>query len=143
MSDGVILVFTAFVSLLFILVGILGIYRKTKFMKSITAMHMVDGMIADHTVSQVLDEDRDVRDVYSPVYEYEWKGVKKRLKGTVSVSVAKNPVGKKVHILVDPKTETAVCLEEKKNEEAALLVFGVIGVLVFILVILSAIGVLP
>ena len=143
MSDGVILVFTAFVSLLFILVGILGIYRKTKFMKSITAMHMVDGMIVDHTVSQVLDEDRDVRDVYSPVYEYEWKGVKKRLKGTVSVSVAKNPVGKKVHILVDPKTETAVCLEEKKNEEAALLVFGVIGVLVFILVILSAIGVLP
>ena len=143
MSDGVILVFTAFVSLLFMMVGILGIYRKTKFMKSITAMHMVDGMIVDHTVSQVLDEDRDVRDVYNPVYEYEWKGMKKRLKGTVSVSVAKNPVGKKVHILVDPKTETAVCLEEKKNEEAALLVFGVIGVLVFILVILSAIGVLP
>ena len=143
MSDGAILVFTAFVSLLFMMVGILGIYRKTKFMKSITAMHMVDGMIVDHTVSQVLDEDRDVRDVYNPVYEYEWKGMKKRLKGTVSVSVAKNPVGKKVHILVDPKTETAVCLEEKKNEEAALLVFGVIGVLVFILVILSAIGVLP
>ena len=137
MSDKAILGYCAFVSLLFMMVGILGIYRKVKFMKSIKTMHMLDGVIADYTISQILDEDRDIRDVYFPVYEYEWGGIRKQLKSTVSASVAKNPVGKQVHILVDPKTENVVCLEEKQKSETLLLTFGVIGIIVLVLVLIK------
>lgn len=135
MSEGAIFVFTGLVGILFMAVGILGIYKKIQFRKSIRNMHMTNGVLVDTTVVQGDDEDD-----YFPIYEYEWGGVKKRLNSNTNASRIK--IGRKVHILVDPKTEEAICLEEQNASDSMLLIFGVIGVLAFILVLLLGTGVL-
>lgn len=84
MSEGAILIFGFFVSFAFMAVGILGIYKKVKFSKSIQSMQKVTGIMVDSTVSQYRDEDNDLRDAYFPVYEYDWGGVKKRLYSTTN-----------------------------------------------------------
>ena len=134
------MIFGFFVSFAFMAVGIFGIIKKTKFSKSIQSMHKTTGVMVDYTVGQYRDEDNDIRDAYFPVYEYEWGGVKKRLKSTTNALRIK--IGRQVHILIDPQTEKAICLEEQKASDALLLIFGIIGVLTFILMLLLATGIL-
>lgn len=142
MPEGAIYVFIGLVCVLFIGVGILGIYKKIQFRKSIRNMHMIDGVLVDTTVAQRRDENdiHQMWDEYFPIYEYEWGGVKKRLESHTNASRIK--IGRKVHILVDPKTEEAICLEEQNASDSLLLIFGVIGVLFFIMVVLLFTGVL-
>ena len=137
MSDEAILIYVGFVSILFMAVGIFGICKKIKFSKSIPAMHRVTGVLVDYDVVQKRDDDNLMVDVYFPIYEYEWGGVKKRLESTTSGSVK---AGRKVHILVDPQTEKAICLEDVKRSDIAFPIFGVIGVAAFVLVLLTAAG---
>ena len=139
MSETGILIFTGFVCILFMGVGILGIHKKIKFSKSIQTMHKLTGVLVDYTVSQKRDEDNDMIDYYFPIYEYEWGGEKKRLKSNTSGSIK---IGRKVHILVDPQTEKAICMEEEKSSNSFLMLFGVIGVIVFILVLMKAAGII-
>ena len=136
MSQEVSLIFSGFVGILFMAVGILGIFRRNKFTQSIQNMYKLDGVLVEYTEHETRDEDNDIRTIYCPVYEYDWKGTKKRLYSTSSAPGLKLPaIGRQVHILVDPKTEQAICLEDEKSSMLVYLVFGVIGLLTFILVL--------
>ena len=137
MSDETILIYTDFVSILFMAIGIFGIYKKIKFSKSIQTMHKITGVLVDYDVVQKRDDDNLMVDIYFPIYEYEWGGVKKRLNSTTSGSIK---IGRKVHILVDPQTEKAICLEDIKRSDIVFPIFGVIGVVTFVLVLLKATG---
>lgn len=125
MPEGAVLFFVGFVCFAFIAVGILGIYREIKFSKSIRSMHKVTGIMVDSSVCQQHDDDNLLIDYYFPIYEYEWGGEKKQLKSTTNVLRIK--IGKEVHILIDPQTEKAVCLEEERKSNLLLLIFGAIG----------------
>lgn len=94
-------------------------------------------MLVDTTVVHHINE---ISDDYFPVFEYEWGGVKKRLESKTNASRIK--IGRKVRILVDPETEEAICPEEQNASDSILLIFGVIGVLVLVLVVLLGMGVL-
>lgn len=137
MSEGAILAFGVFVGLAFIAVGILGIYRKVKFSKSIKTMHQVSGVLVDYEVIEASDD--DASDGYFPIYEYEWNGVTKQLKS--NVNTIKQKRGAKVHILIDPQTEKVICMEAENASNGALLLFGVIGVLTLVLMVLIGTGV--
>ena len=137
MSEGPLLVFGVFVSVVFMAIGILGIHKKRKFTKS---MYKVAGVLVDTTVCQQHDDDNIIQDIHFPVYEYEWQGVKKRLYSTTNALHVK--IGRPVHILIDPQTEEAICLEEQKASDSMLLIFGVIGLLTLVLMILLGTGIL-
>ena len=140
MSNGPLLIFGVFVSVVFMAIGILGIHKKRKFSKSIQSMYKVAGVLVDTTVCQQHDDDNIIQDIHFPVYEYEWQGVKKRLYSTTNALHIK--IGRPVHILIDPQTEEAICLEEQKASDSMLLIFGVIGLLTLILMILLGTGIL-
>lgn len=131
MPEGAALFFVGFVCFAFIAVGILGIYREIKFSKRIQSMHKVTGIMVDSHVCQQHDDDNLLIDYYFPIYEYEWGGIKKRLESTTNVLRIK--IGRKVHILIDPQTEKAICLEEERGSNLLLLIFGVIGLAVPVL----------
>lgn len=139
MTEGGILIYTGFVCILFMGVGILGIYRKVKFSERIRTMHTIIGVLVDYDVAEKRDENNDIVTCYFPIYEYEYGGETRRLESTTSSLMKK---GRKVHILVDPQTEKAICLEGEKESNSLLLIFGGIGVIVFILVLLKAAGVI-
>lgn len=139
MTEGGILIYTGFVCILFMGVGILGIYRKVKFSERIRTMHTIIGVLADYNEIEKRDEDNDIVTSYFPIYEYEYGGETRRLESTTSSRMKK---GRKVHILVDPQTEKAICLEGEKESNSLLLIFGGIGVIVFVLVLLKAAGVI-
>lgn len=104
-------------------------------------MHKLTSMIVDYDVVQSSDEDNGVEDTYFPIYEYEWGGTKKRLESKSSVRAGAH-LGKTVHILVEPQTENAVCLEDKKQSQFVLLIFGAAGVAALVLVVLVKAGIL-
>ena len=139
MTEGGILIFTGFVCILFMGVGILGIYKKVKFSERIRTMHTIIGVLVDYDEVEKRDANNDMVWDYFPIYEYEWGGETRRLKSTTS---SRMKIGRKVHILVDPQTENAICMEGEKESNSVLLVFGGIGVIVFILVLLKATGVI-
>ena len=132
--------FGFFISFAFMAVGILGIHKKIKFSKSIQSMHKVPGVIVDTHVVQQHDEENTLQDVHFPVYEYDWGGVKKRLDGTSNALRIK--IGRRVHILIDPQTEKAICMEEQKASDGLLLIFGFIGVLTLIMMLMLVTGIL-
>ena len=135
-----VLIFGFFVSFAFMAVGIFGIYKKMKFSKSIQSMYKITGVMVDSTVGHYRDEDNDMREAYFPVYEYEWGGITKRLYSTTNALSIK--IGRQVHILIDPRTEEAICLEEQKASDSLLLIFGIIGVLTLVLMVMLVTGIL-
>ena len=141
MSQDGILIFSGIVSILFMLVGIYGIQQKRKFSKKMQAMHKFTGVVVDFDIVQHRSEENTMEDLYFPIYEYDWSGIKRRLKSNSSRQ-AEPSMGKTVHILVDPQTQDAICLEDEKSSQLVLLIFGAIGVAALVLVILVKAGVL-
>ncbi|MDE5820214.1 MAG: DUF3592 domain-containing protein [Lachnospiraceae bacterium] len=141
MSQDGILIFSGVVSILFMLVGIYGIQQKRKFSKKMQAMHKITGVVVDFDIVQHRSEENTMEDLYFPIYEYDWSGIKRRLKSNSSRQ-AEPSMGKTVHILVDPQTQDAICLEDEKSSQLVLLIFGAIGVVALVLVILVKAGVL-
>lgn len=140
MSQEGTLIFGFVVGILFIAVGIFGISKKIKLAKRIQTMHELSGVIVDFKVGQTRDEHDYMRDVYSPIYEYEWNGIKKRLNSKVCVQ--KEPsIGKTVHILLNPMTGEAICMEDEQKSQGFLVIFGIIGIAVVILMILLKMGI--
>ena len=142
MSQEGILIFSGVVSILFILVGIYGIQQKRKFSKRMQMMQKITGVVVDFDVVQHRNEENTMEDLYFPIYEYDWGGMKKRLKSNSSKQ-AEPSIGKNVQILIDPQTQDAVCLEDEKSSQLVLLIFGAVGVAVLILVVLIKTGILP
>ena len=141
MSQDGILIFSGVVSILFILVGIYGIQQKRKFSKRMQMMQKITGVVVDFDIVQHRSEENTMEDLYFPIYEYDWSGIKRRLKSNSSRQ-AEPSMGKTVHILVDPQTQDAICLEDEKSSQLVLLIFGAIGVVALVLVILVKAGVL-
>ena len=142
MSQDGILIFSGVVSILFILVGIYGIQQKRKFSKRMQMMQKTTGVVVDFDVVQHHNEENTLEDLYFPIYEYDWGGIKKQLKSNSSKQ-AEPSIGKTVRILIDPQTQDAVCLEDEKSSQLVLLIFGAIGVAALILVVLVKTGILP
>lgn len=124
------------ISILFMAVGVFGIYKKNKIKEKEHSMILLPGMQADYTVSQSTGEEGRTLLIYRPVYEYEWGGERRRIVGPVGSSGKKyRTIGRKVHILVDPHTGKAVCREDEMTAGNVYFLFGIIGLLVFILVL--------
>lgn len=142
------LVFGYVVSILFMAVGMLGIYKRVKMRHNIHSMRSVTGVLADYTESGSTeggdtDNDESAPKVYYPVYEYDWGGETRRLSGTMGISEKKDrAIGIRVHILLNPQTGEAICREDEKTSERVALVFGIIGVAVFALMMALSFGVL-
>ncbi|MDE6017070.1 MAG: hypothetical protein K2H41_15500 [Acetatifactor sp.] len=139
MPEAAIWIFLSVLVLGFMAVGVLGICKKVKFREKTQSMRKVTGVIVDSTVCDAPPNEVGV-EAYFPVYEYEWEGVKKRLNSTTNVLRIK--IGRKVHILVDPRTEKAICLEEEMATNTLYMIIGGIGVLVLVMVLMLATGVL-
>lgn len=142
MSQDGILIFSGVVSIIFILLGIYGIQQKRKFSKRMQMMHKTTGVVVDFDVVEHRNEDDMMENLYFPIYEYDWGGIKKRLKSNSSRQ-AEPSLGKNVHILIDPQTQDAVCLEDEKSSQLVLLIFGAVGMTVLLLVVLIKTGILP
>lgn len=83
MTEGGILIYTGFVCILFMGVGILGIYRKVKFSERIRTMHTIIGVLVDYNEIEKRDADNDIVTSYFPIYEYEWGGETRLLRAAV------------------------------------------------------------
>ncbi|MDE6420970.1 MAG: DUF3592 domain-containing protein [Lachnospiraceae bacterium] len=130
------LAFGYVISILFMAVGTLGIYKKVKMLRNIRSMHSVTGVLADYAQDGSMDNDETARKVYHPVYEYDWGGETRQLSGTVGISeIKERTIGRRVHFLVNPQTGEAICREDEKAGERVALVFGGIGVAVFALML--------
>lgn len=135
------LAFSYVISILFMAVGALGIYKKVKMLRNIRSMRSVTGVLANYTEDGNVDNDEATRKVYHPVYEYDWGGETRRLSGTIGTSEKKErAIGRQVHILVNPQTGEAICREGEKAGERVALVFGGIGVAVFALMLAFSFG---
>lgn len=139
MPGGAGLIFLGIVSILFMAVGIIGIYMKVKRRKSIRGMHKTIGWLAEYNVGKQPDEDGF--DLFYPVYEYKWEGEKRVFYSKAGVlGYQCHTRGKRVHILIDPQTKKVTCLEDKKSYDSILLRFGVIGVFALVLTLMLGNG---
>lgn len=140
LSDGSERLIGYFISIVFMAVGIYGICKKMKKKQMLQGMILLPGVQVDYTVSESMDhwEDGLVRttEYYNPIYEYVWEGERRRIQGSVGSSGKKyRAIGRKVHILLNPHTGKAVCQEDEKTKDNWFLVFGVIGLLLFVLLL--------
>ncbi|MDE6640554.1 MAG: hypothetical protein K2K63_08530 [Acetatifactor sp.] len=135
------LIFWRIVSILFMAVGILGIIKKVKRLKSIRGMHKTIGRLVEYNVGPERDEDDF--DLFYPVYEYKWEGKKRLFYSKAGVlGYQCHTRGKRVHIIIDPQTKKVTCLEDKKSYDSKLLIFGVIGVFALVLTLMIETGML-
>lgn len=131
------------ISIVFMAVGAFGIYSKIQMKQKLQDMILLPGIQVDYTISQNTDSEGRTVLYYKPVYEYEWGGERRRITGPVGSSGKRyRAIGKKVHIFVDPHTERAVCQEDEKTKVNVYLLFGIIGLVVFVLLLAQSFGVL-
>lgn len=137
LSNGTERLIGYFISILFMAVGIFGIYQKTKKPQKVQDMILLPGVQVDYTVTESEHWDGDTlltAEVYYPVYEYVWEGERRRFQSPAGASRKKyKTIGRKVHILFNPHTGKAVCQEDEKTMENWFLIFGVIGLILFAL----------
>lgn len=120
--------------------GILGIRTKINMAHKMQNMVSRTGVLVDYTTKYGTDS----KELYSPVYEYEWGGEQRRIGSSVSATGKKyRTIGKKVHILVDPHTGEAFCQEDKKTGANMLLLAGVVGIAILVLMLATQFHVLP
>lgn len=135
-----------FISILFIAIGIFGIYKKIIKKQQAQDMILLPGVQVDYSVSESTtgsDDSMLTTEVYHPIYEYVWGGERYRIQGRVGSSGKKyRNIGRKVHILLNPHTGKAVCQEDEKTMDNLFIVFGVIGIILFALLMALSLGVL-
>lgn len=129
LPDWFTLGFGYFISILFIGIGVWGIYRKVQLNQKAPDLQVIDGVQVDYVVDHGTGDDADS---YFPIYEYEWMGERRRFKGSIGSNGKKyRTIGRKVHILRDPATDQVCCKEDEKSSFGIFLIFGIIGVVVF------------
>lgn len=129
------------ISILFMLTGVYGILHKNRTRQEMQNMISLPGMQVDYTITQ--NRKRMGKRIYHPIYEYEWGGERRRIGSHVGGSRQKYcSIGRKVHIFVDPHTGKALCAEDTKTSENMFLGFGIIGIVVFLLLLGRSFGVL-
>lgn len=126
----------------FMALGVLGLLKILKRMKSERGMRKCIGWLREYKLGQVQDEDEKdfIMDVYYPVYEYELDGEIKVVRCKSWVLGYQCRRLRRGHVLVDPETKKATCREDTKSYAGVLLTFGAIGTAGFVLMVLMAAG---
>lgn len=128
--------FGYFISILFIGIGLKGIWNRIALKKREHLMQVLTGEQVDYKV----DRDSDST-CYFPIYEYEWMGESKRLYSHVGGTAKKyRDIGRKVHILRDPENGRLYCKEDEKSSRVIYTVFGLIGLVVLAVMIMCSLG---
>lgn len=134
------------VSIILMAIGVLGIYKKVKMRQNIRSMRSVTGVLTDYTeggTDREEDGEESSGKSYYPVYEYEWQGETRQFfSGWGKDEKEQRAIGRQVHILVNPKTGETICREDEKPGERAALVIGIIGVVIFALILAFSFGML-
>ena len=129
------------VSFIFMGVGFIGIRSRIKLMSNRHRKQVIPGYLVDYTVH---DGDSDGVSTYQPIFEYELMGIKYRYQGNVSGNAKKyRTIGRKVHMLRDCETGEVVCQEDEKALGGITLVFGVIGLALFLFLLADNLGMFP
>ncbi|MDE6210156.1 MAG: hypothetical protein K2M73_10865 [Lachnospiraceae bacterium] len=127
-------------SIAFIAVGVFGIFKKHKMEQNLHNMISLTGIQVDYKISKSTHNHRS-QSIYTPIYEYDWGGEKKRFCGPLGSSGKKySTIGRMVHILVNPQTGDAVCQEDEKSSFLFSLFFGIIGIACLALMIALSFG---
>ena len=143
-SENATIVFGYFISVLFMAVGVLGIYKKVKRSQNAHNMLSFLGVQVDYTVGTSKDSEGTETDIYYPVYEYDWGGEKRRLSSNIGSSGKKyRTIGRQVQILVNPQTREAICKEDEKAGDVIFLIFGIVGLATLALMLALSFGILP
>ena len=131
-----------FISILFMAVSVFGIYKNNRTKQKMHDMISLPGIQVDYTIHKGRNSDH-YADIFNPIYEYEWGGEKKRLYSSIGSSGEKyRTIGRRVHILVDPQTGKAICQEDEKTAGYLYLLFGIVGLGVFVLMLALSFGIL-
>ena len=129
------------ISVLFMVAGVCGVYQKNRMKQEMQSMISLPGMQVDYTITRAT-ENRMMK-IYTPVYEYEWGGERRRIGSPMGGSRRKyRSIGRRVNILVDPHTGKAICEEDTKAGGNLFIGFGIVGIAVFLLLLGVSFGVL-
>ena len=130
--------FGYFISILFMLVGVGGIKNSVHLKKNSHRMQVIPGYLVDYVVN---DGGIDDPDTYQPIYEYELMGIPYRYQSRVAGSGKKyRTIGRKVHMLRDCETGKVVCKEDEKTSGKIHLIFGFVGLIVFLVLLAGNAG---
>ncbi len=130
--------FGYFVSVVFMIIGIAGLIKQIRLKKNAHKMQVIPGYLVDYTVNY---GGADEADTYRPVYEYELMGISYRYQSKVSGSSKKyRTIGRKVHMLRDCETGDIYCKEDEKTSGRLYLIFGIVGLAVFLLLLAGSVG---
>lgn len=122
--------FGYFISVLFIVIGVWGIYKQMLIKRNESNMQKLSGVVADYVIDHGSGDDPDS---YFPIYEYEWLGEVKRFKGRTGGNGKKyRTIGRKVIILRDASTGKVCCKEDEAGQSWFFAIFLLFGVLAFV-----------
>ena len=122
--------FGYFISVLFIIIGVWGIYKQILLKRKQPDMQVLSGVVADYTVEH---GNGDSSDSYFPIYEYEWRGEAKRFRGSSGGTSKKyRTIGRKVHILREPDTGKVLCKEDETGHAWFFMIFLLLGIVAFV-----------
>ncbi len=131
------------VSMILMAIGVLGIYKKVKMRQNIRSMRSVTGVLTGYTEGGGVDREESSGKSYYPVYEYEWQGETRQFFSRWGKDEREQrAIGRRVHILVNPGTGETICREDEKPGERVILVTGIIGVVIFALMLAFSFGML-
>ncbi len=122
--------FGYFISVLFIIIGVWGIYKQILIKRNAPNMQVISGVVADYTVDHGTGDDPDS---YFPIYEYEWMGEIKRFKGSSGGTSKKyRNIGRRVHILREPASGKVLCKEDETGQQWFFMIFLLLGIVAFV-----------
>ena len=125
--------------LAFMAVGVFGGIKYVNFRKNMHEYQTVVGTLVDYR-----RERSDDTYVYYPIYEYYVNGIPYMHHGHVGGNSGKyHQIGRKVHILRNPSTNHVICKEDEKTSNIMTFSFGIIGIVMFGLLVATQMGILP
>lgn len=136
-SGDVGMVFGYVISVVFICVGFGMLFNRYKRARNKHNQQMIPGYVVDY----VKESDTESV-VYYPIYEYEIMGMKYRMKSTLGTGSRKRcAIGRKVQLIRDYETGEVVCKGDEQGSCMIGIVFGIIGTVVFVLLLCASLGV--
>jgi len=135
LPDWFALGFGYFISVLFIAIGVWGIYKQLLLKRKMPDMQVLPGVVADYTVDHGSGDDPDS---FFPIYEYEWMGETKRFKGSSGGTSKKyRNIGRRVHILREPATGKVLCKEDETGQSWFFKIFLLFGAVALVCLLLG------
>lgn len=125
------------ISILFMGVGFGGLFTQHRRERNKHNQQVIPGCVVDYATESDTDSI-----TYYPIYEYEIMGMKYRMQSKLGTSSKKRcTIGRRVQMIRDFETGEVVCKEDEKGSCAINMAFGVIGIIVFVLLLCASMGV--